>query len=164
MAENDNTEENIDGPEALRKAYDKKNSALQDALKELNALKAERKTSTVAEILKAKGAPAKAAKFYDGEADEASVVAWLKENEDLFPVSGTTSGEPSGDANSSAAQRLADATASGSEDDDSGTPTSQRTVTDPAEIQRLLKNTPRTPEGYAQLVRAGLMPSDPNRL
>jgi membrane protein involved in colicin uptake len=165
MAENDNTPENLDGPEALRKAYDKMKQQAEAAAAELATLKAEKRTSTVAELLKAKGAPAKAAKFYTGEADEASVMAWLKENEDLFPVkdAGDTGTGPGADANSDAASRLAAATAGG-DDESTGVGQAQRTLTDPAEIQRLLANTPRTKEGYATLVRAGLMPANPNAL
>jgi len=177
MADIEITEETTPGD--LRKAYEKQKQAREAAEQRLRELEAKERQATVADILKAKGAPAKAAKFYSGEADEASVVAWLKENEELFPTSTTTettnaqkaatTTQVVTDPNVLAAQRLAEATANVGQEQQvfsTGT-TAGAPITDTALVEQMMiamKNIPDTPQGYEQLVKMGLFPANPNQV
>lgn len=161
----------------LRKAYEKAQARAAAAEKRANELEAKTRISTVQDILKAKGAPEKAAKFYVGEADEASVTAWLKENEDLFPVkteaaasttSTTTPPAAAGavpDPNALAAQLVALATAAGGSADTFGMTNTEGAPTVDADrmnqIAELMRTAPRNAEGYNKLVEAGIFPANP---
>lgn len=175
MADDITIDENTSAGD-LRKALEKANQRAAAAEKRAGELEAKTRLSTVAEILKAKGAPEKAAKFYQGEADEASVTAWLDENKDLFPVtspgtasttSTTTPPAAAGavlDPNDLAAQLVALATAAGGSADTFGMSNLQGAPTIDVDrmnqITELMRTAPRTPEGYAKLVEAGIFRPD----
>lgn len=165
----------------LRKMLERALADKKKAEAELGTIKAEKRTTDVASILKAKGAPEKAAKFYTGDPDEAAVSAWLEENKDVFPVTAPTPGAPAPtpgqpapagqaqpDLNTLAAQLVAQATASGDSGDNdfigsaSGAPVTD--VAQLAQFEQLMRNTPRTPEGYAQIAKSGLFPRNPNQI
>lgn len=87
------------GPKALRDALEKANKALADREKKLDEALArigdferKAKSENLSNLLKAKNVDPKYARWAekDGiEPTEDAVAAWLKENEDLIPVSGT---------------------------------------------------------------------------
>lgn len=66
-----------------------------EALKENTLLKTEKRSTTVADVLKAKGANPKVAKFIDEsvEPTEAAVTAWLTEWADVFNIKVPDAGE-----------------------------------------------------------------------
>lgn len=147
----------------LRKAYEKLRDANKTLAEDLGRYKSKEKQSSVAEILKAKGAPAAAAKFYSGDVDEKAVSAWLEENKELFPTSAaasTTSVDTTQvvDPNTAAARALAAATSTTLGDTESLVASDGRIVGQPEELTKLMRSAPRTPEGYASLVKLGLMP------
>lgn len=166
----------------LRKAYEKAKARAEAAEKQAQTLLAEKRATTVADLLEAKGAPAGAAKFYDGEADEASVSAWLEENKELFPIKSATSsnattttsaaGSPTEssapgapvDPNILAAQLVALATAQAGQNDVFGQTNLQGAPTFDVDRMNqtleLMRTAPRTPEGYQQLVNAGIFPAN----
>lgn len=153
----------------LRKMYEKAVEKLRETEKSLTAYQAKERTTSVAEILKAKGAPAAAAKFYDGEVSEGAVASWLEENKELFPTSTAAPAANQSqtatavDPNINAARVVTSATAD-SGDIEPVRDGSGRVLGDPAELMALLRSAPRDAAGYQRLVQAGLMPADPNRI
>lgn len=109
MAEyDDEFDETTDGPADLRKALAKAKKeatearkAQEEMAKQLATLTGQVKGNTLAELLKAKGANPKAAKYAlkdDVEATPEAVDAWLAENGEFFTAkASTTEGEESGD-------------------------------------------------------------------
>lgn len=94
----DDTQDNeTQGPKALRDALEKANKALADREKKLDEALArigdferKAKSDTLSNLLKAKNVDPKYARWADKdgvEPTEDAVAAWLKENEDLIPVS-----------------------------------------------------------------------------
>jgi len=168
----------------LRKLYEKMKGERDAALQRATTLESEKRSTTVAELLSAKGVQgaAKAAKFYpaDGAVDEASVVSWIEENKDFLkvgdpkspasptaPSSTSTPPAPAGavpDPNDLAAQLVALATAAGAANEPFGMSNPQGAPT--LDIDRMnqimeqMRTAPRTAEGYAQLVQSGIFPAD----
>lgn len=169
-------------PGDLRKLLEKALADRKKVRDELQTLQTEKRSGEVAKLLKEKGAPPGAAKFYSGDVSEAAVAAWLEENKDTFPITpptdattqttATTTGQQvqaQPDLNALAAQLLAQATAAG----DSGDFGAQvgafqgAPVSDPAQIaqmEQVLRSLPNTAEGYAQGVKLGIFPANPHQI
>lgn len=82
----------------LRKADREKAKKLAALEAELDALRAERRSFTVSQILESEGVPTKIAKFIPADITEAEAVkAWLDENADVFGFNRSSDGEPSPD-------------------------------------------------------------------
>ena len=71
-------------PAALRKQLKAKDKALAELQKSYGEMVKLERTRTLGETLKAKGLPAKVAKFFPADGDIATIDAWLTENEDVF--------------------------------------------------------------------------------
>lgn len=170
----------------LRKAYESMRARAASAEAERDQLKTVTRSATVAELLKAKGVEdaTKAAKFYpaDGGSDESSVAAWVEENKGFLritdPASATSTASQSAtsttapssantapDPNTLAAQLMALATASAGQNDSFGANNPQGAPTLDVDrmnqLAELMRNAPRTPEGYQQLAQAGIFPTNP---
>jgi hypothetical protein len=168
MSDDQNLDETT--PSDLRKMYEKMKAQLDAAEAKVQAFESEKRTATVSEQLKAAGVSPLVAKFYSGDGSESDVSKWLEENKELFPAA--TSAPVEGavpvqgsvvDPNSAAAQRLADVMAAAGTEHQL-TVQNGRVIGDPAALQQMMARAPRTPEGYKQLVDAGLMPADPRRI
>jgi hypothetical protein len=150
------SDENIsdegEGIKDLRKQYAEQKKANEQLATELAAFRAEKRTATVAEVLKAKGLPAKAASLYTGDdASEDAVGKWVESYADVF---GVTPQASVNDENAAAAQRVSDASFGSGEGINSNGPSGQRVLGDPAEIERAIKSLP-----YDKLVELGYMPA-----
>jgi hypothetical protein len=141
MSDEDGTTETNDseGIKNLRKQYEATQKELAETKKALNEFNAAKRQETVAGILKAKGVPPSAAKFFSGEdASEEAVGKWLEDHADVFQY---TPSNAASDANTDAARRVTgqsfghtQATARG---DDSTGP-----IIDPEEALRLMASLP----------------------
>lgn len=142
-----------EGIKNLRKQYNDMKKQNDELVKELGTFRSERRVSTVSDILKAKGVPSSAAKFYTGDdTSEDAVGKWLEENADVFNVSGaSSSGEI--DANAQSAQRISAASFGQPSDNNAKVPQGQAVMGDPAEMLRFVQTAP-----YEELVRLGYMP------
>lgn len=80
------------GPKALREAYNKQKTALDEALKELNTYRTEKRTATVADALAKAGIPAKLASTIPAEKP---VEEWIAEFGDVFGVQPKGAEQPS---------------------------------------------------------------------
>ena len=144
-------EENLNEGEGianLRKQY-------EELVKEVKGLKAENsqyktkeRASTVAEILKAKGVPASAAKLYsDEDTSEDAVSKWLEDYADVFHLSSSKED----DSNSQAVRVVSNASHANRETqafDNAG-----QVIGNPDELLQLIQNS-----SYDDLVKQGLMP------
>lgn len=158
------SEENEDseGIAGLRKQYEETKKALAEAQKTLTDLQTEKRTQSLAELFKAKGLPESAAKHFTGEVSEDAVVSFATDL-GLLQAAPQTDQPVVLDANAEAAKRLAE-NAGGSQSLGVSRGEGGRVLGDPDAILRVLQNAPKTKEGYQQLVDAGLMPADPNRI
>lgn len=148
MPEENFSGEESEGIKSLRKAYDAQKSQLDEALKELGTFRAERRQSSVADVLKAKGLPASAAKLYHGEdVSEEAVGKWLEEFADVFGVKSNEN-----DANAQNAQRVS-AASGGVADSIATGEGNQPILGNPEEIANAIKTLP-----YEELQRLGYMP------
>lgn len=148
-----------EAPQAFREAHDSLKKKYADLEKEVNSFRTERRTSTLASTLKAKGIDeakaAKVAKFYQGDdTSEGAVSKWLEEYADVFGITPTEQAPatPPVDPNAAAANRLQAATAS----TQPATPgkVEGQVMGDPTEIAELIKTLP-----YEELVtRFGFPP------
>jgi hypothetical protein len=71
----------------LRKAYDRQKKQNEDMQAKLAAFEAGARERALAETLTSRGLNPKLAKFYEGEADQEKIDAWLKDNADVFGLS-----------------------------------------------------------------------------
>lgn len=151
MSEENFSEEESEGIKSLRKAYDAQKKQLDEAMKELGTFRAERRQSSVADVLKAKGLPASAAKLYHGEDTSAEAVGkWIEEFADVF---GTGSQANENDQNAANAARVSGASGgTGSPVAPSGDAKSP-VLGDPAELMHAMQTLP-----YEELQRLGIMP------
>lgn len=141
-----------EGIASLRKAHDKLKSELDSALKELGTYRAEKRSQTVGEYLKAKGVNPAAAKFYTGDdTSEDAVGKWLEENKDLFPAS-SPSTTTSADPNLLSVQRVAEASFGTVNSMQNGTDAA-RVLGDPEALAHAIRTLP-----YDELVKQGYMP------
>lgn len=150
MSEENFSEEESEGIKSLRKAYDAQKKQLDEAMKELGTFRAERRQSSVAEVLKAKGLPATAAKLYHGEdTSEEAVGKWIEEFADVF---GTPKASEN-DQNAANAARVSGASGGvGSPvapSGDAGNPV----LGDPVEMLHAMQTLP-----YEELQRLGMLP------
>lgn len=137
------------GIASLREAHEKLQKELKAAHDELSGYRAEKRSQTVAEILKAKGANPAAAKLYTGEdTSEGAVGKWLEDNADVFGV--VSNGAP--DPNAQNAQRVADASFGNVQSIQNG-PGNQVVLGDPESIQHAIDTL-----SYDELVKLGYMP------
>jgi hypothetical protein len=151
MSDDDNLDNDPEGEgvKNLRKQYDALKREQAAEREELNKLRAEKRSVSVAEILKAKNIPASAAKLYTGEDTSPDAVGkWLEDFADVFNIKAA---DTATDANAEAAKRVSDASY-GSEQ--STQKLSEGVVGDLDEIQRLIDTQP-----YDELVKMGLMPA-----
>lgn len=154
-------------PADLRKLVDKLNAKLAAQDSELATFKEQQTAAQRGALLTAAGVPEAFQKFYTGDAAEASVKAWAEENKTLFPAASTDGAAASVqtplDPNAQAAARVAGATS-----DLGGEIESLRSeagsVGDPFAAMELLRNTPMDDAGYQLLVKAGLMPANPQAI
>ncbi len=120
--DDDETEAPAKGtPQALREAYKAQTKAFNELKSQFDALSTAQKKSTVAELLKARNVPEKAAGLYSGDATPEALEAWLGEYGELVgykptDVQETTSTEETVNAaqrmqQSAAASRTADPSA-----------------------------------------------------
>ena len=151
------SEENNDGSDVgdLRKQYELQKKETTKLLEELNGFRKTARQASVAELLKAKGVPVGAAKFYDAEdVSEDAVNKWADAHKDVFggAVAAPLDGKPGElDQNALAAQRLAAITAGR----EAAIDTDNRVLGDPEEIMRAIKTLP-----MEELVKLGYMPAD----
>jgi hypothetical protein len=149
MSDEDDTTEEGEGVASLRKQYAALKKQLDERDTELGTLRAEKRKSTVAGILKAKGVPEAAASLYNGEdVSDDAVGKWLENYADVFGVKQ----EAAPDANSQNAQRVSDASFGNS--DDTGIGATGQMLGDPAELERLMRSLP-----YEELQKRGLVPA-----
>lgn len=95
----------------LRKADRAKEKRIREMEAELQSLRAERRSQTVAQILETEGVSAKIAKFIPTDVtDSDAVKAWLDENADIF---GITRGDQQESSADEQALRRMDSVASG---------------------------------------------------
>lgn len=150
--EDESNEHDSEGIKNLRKQYNATKKERDEFQKELAAYRQKERSATVAEILKAKGIPSSAAKFYTAEdASEDAVGKWVEENADIF-------GKPSSpaeksDPNAEAAQRVAGASFGNHGGIETQAGIGGRVLGDPEEIAHALKTLP-----YEELQKMGLMP------
>lgn len=147
--ENDFTEDQGEGIKNLRKQYEALKKQNDELLGQLTTFQAEKRQSTVSEVLKAKGLPATAAKLYHGEdVSEEAVGKWLEEFADVFGVKSNEN-----DANAQNAQRVS--AASGGVADSIATGEGKQPILgNPEEIANAIKTLP-----YEELQRLGYMPA-----
>lgn len=150
MSDEFDTEDQGEGIKGLRKQYEALKAERDAQAKELAAFKAAQRQSSVAEVLKAKGLPATAAKLYNGDdTSEEAVGKWLEEFADVF---GGTSAGSAEDSNAADAQRVSAASGGAS----SGTAVEaggNSIIGDPAEMLHLMQTLP-----YEELQKRGYMP------
>lgn len=154
MSDDDNLDDNNegDGIKSLRKQYENEKKARADLEQRLAAFEKKERESSVAEFLKAKGAPKAAAKFYtDEDTSEDAVGKWLEANADVFQIktSDSAPGDPAPDANAQAAQRVT-AQSYGATP---AVPTPNGASVDPIEGERLMRTLP-----YEELEKLGFVP------
>jgi hypothetical protein len=155
-SENGNGEEG-NGIANLRAEFEKRGKELETALAELNTFRAKERTSTVAQLLKAKGVPEAAAKFYNAEdVSEDAVTKWADENRALFGAgqsagqsTTTTASQPTGP---SPVDQINDAMHQNA-DELPGPSVTGQIVGDPEQIAHALNTLP-----YDELVKLGYMP------
>lgn len=95
----------------LRKADRAKEKRIKEMEAELQSLRAERRSQTVAQILETEGVSSKIAKFIPADVtDKDAIIGWLDENSDIFGFTRATQQEPSADEQ---ALRRMDSVASG---------------------------------------------------
>lgn len=112
--ETDSTDEQENGPAALRSALKAAQKAAKDAQKELADLRAESRTRTVADALKGAGVRPSIAKYIPADiSDSDGVTAWLKENAEDFGI--TLGGEKAPEAQSRKQEQPTDSEAESSE-------------------------------------------------
>jgi hypothetical protein len=143
-----------EGIKNLRKEFNALKKQLEEKDTELAGYRQEKRSSSVAAVLKAKGLSEKAASLYTGEdVSEDAVGKWLESYADVFGVN-TPAPASQPDANALAAQRAAEASFESLE---FGTPPANSPVHgDLDELTRAMRSLP-----YEELVKRGLLP-DPN--
>lgn len=156
MSDDNEFNEGGTGIADLRKHYENLKKELDAERAELQTFRQRDRQQTVAELLKAKGVPEGAAKFYSGDdVSEDAVGKWAEENATLF--GGQPAQTAQTDANTQSAQRIASATygsVSAPAPDASG-----RVLGDPEAIQHAIDTLP-----YDELVKLGYMPKIDGRL
>ena len=141
-----------DGIANLRKQYDELKASLTERDKKIAAFEKKERNSSLGEILKAKGLKETVANHYSGDVSEEAVTQWATDL-GLLSVS-------ENDANAEAARRAAAASGdSGSLSVDQSVTPGQRVLGDPEQILNALNTLP-----YAELVKLGYMPADPNQI
>ena len=153
----DAQENDSEGIKSLRKEYQANKKALSEALEQLSKFQKVERQNAVAGVLKAKGIPEGAAKFYDGDdTSEDAVGKWLEAHADVFQVKSTEQEAPPAqaqpDANTLAAMRVMQQSY-GQAPADAGAHS-----VDPEEKLRLLNSLPTD-----ELVKLGWIP-DPKSL
>ena len=129
----------------LRKQYEETQKALKEAQSELGQYRAEKRKASVAEVLKAKGLPERAASLYSGEdTSEDAVGKWVEEYADVFGV------KQEEDPNAQAAERLAAASTGNSASIQNA---GKQVLGDPEAILHAIQTLP-----YDELVKLGYMP------
>ena len=154
------SEENItdegEGIASLRKQYEATRKQNEELAKELAAFRNEKRQATVAEVLKAKGLPEKAASLYSGDDVSPDAVGkWVSDYADVFGIKQEGGAAQAADPNAANAERVSAASfgAPGTEQFTPGQP-----VGDPVELLHLMNTLP-----YEKLVELNLQPK-PNRL
>lgn len=145
MSDEIESENDSEGIASLRKAHKEAQAALKAAQEELSEFRSVKRQQSVAEALKAKGLPEKAASLYTGDdTSEDAVGKWVEQYADVFGV------KQEDDANAQAAQRLSAAQVGNSANVQNA---GKQILGDPAEMLQLIQNTP-----YEELVKLGYMP------
>lgn len=145
--ENDNVDTESEGVKSLRKQYDTIKKQNDELAAELNKFRAEKRTSTVADLLKAKGVPESAASLYtNDDVSEDAVGKWVESYADVFGLGQQNGSNSSADLNdmrrvSNASHGNADSTAL----DEVG-----HILGDPAELERAMQTLP-----FEELVKRG---------
>ena len=144
------TQSDSEGIKSLRKQFEAQKKELAELREFREKASREQRQSSVAEVLKAKGIPAGAAKFYDGDdTSEDAVGKWLEAHADVFQIK-----SPEGDdgqqvdENAQAAKRVTTQSF--------GTTTNHAPLgraMDPEEALRLIQTQP-----YEELEKLGLVP------
>ena len=153
--EYDDTNEG-DGIASLRKQYEATRKQNEELAKELAAFRNEKRQATVAEVLKAKGLPEKAASLYSGDDVSPDAVGkWVSDYADVFGIKQEGGAAQAADPNAANAERVS-AASFGSPGTEQFTP--GQPVGDPVELLHLMNTLP-----YEKLVELNLQPK-PNRL
>lgn len=150
--ETDENQNDSEGIKNLRKQFEAQKKELAELREFREQTTQEKRLTTVAEFLKAKGIPESAAKFYDGDdTSEDAVGKWLEANADVFQIKTAESvpGDPAPDANAQAAQRVT-AQSYGATP---AVPTPNGASVDPIEGERLMRTLP-----YEELEKLGFVP------
>lgn len=150
MSDENDDAQGGEGIKNLRKEFEALKTQLKERDTELSGLRAEKRTRTVAEVLKAKGLPEKAASLYNGDdASEEAVGKWLEDFGDVF---GLKQQEQQQQAQQNAEiQRLQQA-AFGTQPV-VGQPPAGSFVVDPVEALQTMQSAT-----YEQLVQQGFLP------
>lgn len=155
--ENDDTTANGgegSGIANLRKEFENLKKQLRERDEELNGLRAEKRTRSVADVLKAKGVDetkaAKAASLYNGaDASEEAVGKWLEDFGDVFGLNQQAQQQ---DAQQQAEIQRVQQAAFGTQPS-IGQPPANAFVVDPVEALAAMQSLP-----YEQLVQQGYLP------
>lgn len=160
MSEENGTPEESEGVKNLRKQYEEQAKALKAAQDELAGFRAERRTGSLAEVLKAKGLDearaAQAAKLYSGEdVSEAAVGKWLEDFADVFGVTPNQSSQQPGrpDPTTQSVQRISDAQGGPADPITPFKPGEHIPVGDPEKMLHAINTLP-----YEKLVEMGYFP------
>jgi hypothetical protein len=150
--ENDGAQEG-EGIKNLRKEFDALKKQLTERDQELAGYKATERKRTVAEVLKAKGLPEKAASLYNGDdASEEAVGKWLEDFGDVF---GLTQQQDQQAAEQQAEINRLQQAAFGQPPNVGQLPNGQQPfVVDPVEALQAMASLP-----YEQLVEQGYLPN-----
>lgn len=152
MSDDSITDSNTDsaGIANLRSQYDQLQKELKAANEELSGLRAEKRTSTVASVLKARGLSEKAAALYSGDdTSEDAVGKWIEDYAEVFGITPASQQ----DQNTADAQRLTDV--SFGTQPTTATSPDGKIIGNIAEMQHLMETLP-----YEELVKRGWMPAD----
>lgn len=140
-----------EGIKSLRREYNALKKQLDEQNTELASYRQEKRSTSVAGVLKAKGLPEKAASLYTGEdVSEDAVGKWVENYADVF---GIRSNSTENDANAAAAQRASDASF-GNLDTNAGPGNNGQVVGDLDELERAMRTLP-----YEELVKRGMLPA-----
>ena len=150
MSDDDNFGDEGEGIKSLRKQYEATQKELAEARELVSKFQARDRQETVASILKAKGAPEAAARFYNAEdVSEDAVGKWLEANSDLFP----SAQRNDNDENAQHAARVSAASFGQQAHETQGGKTNLP-LGDPAELERLMRTLPQD-----KLREMGLLPA-----
>lgn len=140
-----------EGIKSLRKEFEALKKQLSAVQEENAGLKAEKRSRSVSEVLKAKGLPEKAASLYSGDdASEEAVGKWIEEFGDVF---GLKPNEQAPNPQEQQIQRVQEAAFGQPNFTTDTVPANGQLIGDPVELLAQMKSL-----SYEQAVEQGLLP------